>query len=349
MSVRALAREFGISATAASLALKDSPRVSKALRERIQRRAREIGYVPNARLAELMGEVRNAASPKYHATLGAFSLYPEREPWNRPDRDYLRVVLKSATACAELHGYRLEHHWYREPGMNPARFRTILETRGMQGLFCLGSANPEETLPKELDGFAIVTFAASIPAKLHRVMSHFALDARTLFNELHRRGYRRPGLAMLVHGDRRTDYAYSSAYLSAWERRLSGPNLPILRADTWNPAEFDQWFQTHQPDVIVLHQFAEYVSNVDRYLKRQHLAVPRKVGLALLDKNPDPKRFSGICQNMERMGIAAIEMLIGRILLRDFRPPEHPKIELVGGEWNEGRTLRRRPQAPSGL
>lgn len=340
MSLRAIARELGVSATAVSLAMKNSPRVSAELGDRIRKLAAERGYVPNARLSELMGEVRKSVSPTYHATLGAFSLYPDKEPWKRPHRDYLHTVLKSATECAHGHGYRLEYFWYKEPGMNPARFRGILEARGIQGLFCLGSLDPEEAYPEQLSPFAVTTFGASIPGNLHRVASHFSSDARMLFNELLRRGYQRPGLAILVHGDRRTEYSYSATYLSMLERHFPLPHTPVLRSDTWDEDSFHHWFSRNQPDVVVMHQNADYVYGVENYLKKRGLRVPTHVGLALLDKNPDLARFAGMCQDPERMGSTGIEMLIGRILLRDFAPPAHPKVELVCGTWNEGRTLR---------
>lgn len=341
MSLRSIARELGVSVTAVSLALKNSPRVSPELAERIRRLARDRGYVPNALISELMSEVRKSVSPTYHATLGAFSLYPEREPWKRPQRDYLHVVLKSATDCAESHGYRLEYFWYREPGMTPARFAKILEARGIHGLFCLGSLDPEEPYPAELAQFAVTTFGTSIPGKLHRVSSHFAADARLLFERLLSRGYRRPGLNILVHGDRRTDYAYSATYLSTLERNFPLPHTPVLRSDTWDADRFHHWFSRHQPDVIVLHQSEEYVAGLETYLKERGLRVPEDIGIALLDKNPNPARFSGMLQDPGRMGATSIEMLIGRVLLRDFAPPDHPKIELVGGTWNEGRTIRK--------
>lgn len=347
MSLRAIARELGVSATAVSLALKNSPRVSAELAARIRRLATERGYVPNARLAELMGEVRKSVSPTYHATLGAFSLYPEREPWKRPYRDYLQVVLQSAIRCANSHGYKLEYFWYKEPGLSPVRFRGILEARGIQGLLCLGSLDPEEPYPPELDQFAVTTFGASIPGNLHRVASHFSSDARLLFSELLRRSYQRPGLAILVHGDRRTEYAYSATYLSMLERHFPIPHTPVLRSDVWDQDGFHHWFSRNQPDVVVLHQNEEYVYGVENYLRRRGLRVPKDIGLALLDKNPNPQRFSGVRQDMPRMGSTALEMLIGRVILRDFAPPEHPKVELVCGTWTEGRTLRPIRRLPS--
>lgn len=343
MTVRALARELGISATAVSLALRNSPRVSRELRERIQQRARESGYVPNARLSELMNEVRRSTTPVYRATLATFSLYPQKEPWK--DRPYLKEVLENAEATAKAHGYQMEYFWLKQPGMSPARFRAILEARGIQGLFCLGSMDPEEEFPADLRKFAVVTFAASIPSKLHRVMSHFTSDAHALFEELLRRHYQRPGLCILVHGDRRTDYAYSSAYLSAWERQLRPPNVPILRSDQWEEEAFDQWFRAQRPDVIVMHQNTSYIAGVESYLKKHKLRIPQDIGLALLDLNPNLRRYTGMCQNPGQMGVTAAEMLIGRVLMRDLHIPQRPKVELVVGEWNEGRSLRPRSRS----
>jgi DNA-binding LacI/PurR family transcriptional regulator len=186
----------------------------------------------------------------------------------------------------------------------------------------------------------VVTFAASIPDRLHRVMSDFARDARTLLDQLIARGYRRPGLAILQSGDRRTDHLYSAAFLSHQERKLAAPAVPTLRAETWNEEEFAAWFQAHRPDVVVLHQYEDYLYGVEAHLRRIRCRVPRDVGLALLDKNPDRRRYSGICQQPRVMGGVLTEMLLGRMLLGDFGRPVRPKIELVPGEWNEGKTLR---------
>ena len=95
-----------------------------------------------------------------------------------------------------------------------------------------------------------------------------------------------------------------------------------------------------RPDVIVLHQYESYLEKMMGWLAQQRIQVPRDVGVALLDKNPDRGRFSGICQDPGRMGAVAVEMLLGRLLLRDFGLPESPKVELVQGDWNEGASLR---------
>jgi len=72
-----------------------------------------------------------------------------------------------------------------------------------------------------------------------------------------------------------------------------------------------------------------------QFLRRRRLRVPRDIGIALLDSNPDQDLFSGMSQDYQAVGPMAIEMLIGRVLLRDFGEPAHPKTELVEGYWNE--------------
>ncbi len=341
MSVRALARQLGISATAVSLALQDSPRISAALRAKVRRAARAAGHVPNARLGELMREVRQSGGPGYRATLGVVSLFPEEEPWlERPAYEHLGALLAGARSRAAAHGYKLENFWLKAPGMTPERLARILEARGIQGLFCLGSLEPEEVFPSALRRFAVVTQGASIPERMHRVVSHFVADARTVLAETVRRGYARPGLVILVSGDRRTDHLYSATFLSHQERAETRLPVPVLRAEEWQEAEFDAWFRRYGPDVLIVHQYAPYLAAIEGYLAKRKLRVPRDVGIVLLDKNPDPARYAGICQDPGRIGAMAVELLLGRLFLRDLAVPEFPKVELVVGTWNEGRSLR---------
>jgi LacI family transcriptional regulator len=219
--------------------------------------------------------------------------------------------------------------------------RSVLEARGIRGLLCLGALEPDEHFPEELTGFALVMYATSVPKPLHRVVSHFSDDARTVCEQLLRRSYARPGLIILQSGDRRSDYLYSAVFLSHQERKFASPAIPILRAEAWDEREFACWFEKHRPDALVLHPYTPYLNEVEGFLRRQKIVVPRDLGLVVLDKIPDRTRYTGILQDHRRMGAVAIEMLIGRLLLQDFGIPRSPKIELVDGIWVEGRTLRR--------
>lgn len=343
MTVRAIARKLCVSPTTVSLALRGSPRISAEVKERIGREANACGYVPNARLAELMNEVRNARVPGFHCTIAAFSLFPQTEPWHERDYGHLRQVYEGALERARLHGYKLELLWLNAPGMTPDRFRKILESRGIRALYCLGSLDPDAPLPAALNSFAIVSHAASIATRSHRVASHFAHDCRTVLEQLAVRGYRRPGLVIKASGDRRTDFAYTSTFVGFHERVTHSPHIPILRIEDWSEESFTRWYDAHTPDALIVHHEAILLHRVEAALEKRRIAAPSGIGLVLLDKNPDPARYTGIIQDNRLMGAEAIEMLIGRICLNDFGPPEQPKFQLVEGYWNEGRTLRSRP------
>ncbi len=343
MSLRALARELGVSPTAVSLALQNSGRVSADLRRAAQRLAKARGYVPNARLAELMSEVRRSSEPTYRGTLGVVSLFPEERPWiERPIWWHLGANVDGARETAERHGYKLELFWLKAPGMTPKRVAQIIEARGIRGLFCLGALDPEERLPAALKPFALVTQGVSMPDHMHRVISHFSADARVALDELKARGYRRPGMIMQTHADRRTDFLYTAVFLSHQERFFADAPIPILRVETWDTELVGRWLDQHRPDVLMMHQDPRFVVELDAFLQHRRIRVPRDLGYLVLDRIADRERISGVCQNPRLTGAIAIEMLISRLYLQDFGPPAMPKVELVPGTWNEGRTLRPR-------
>ncbi len=340
MTIRAIARQLGVSSAAVSLGLRNSPRVSEKLRARIAALAKSSGYIPNVRVAELMSEIRKAHKPAYRATLGAFSLYAEEKPWL--GQPHLKEMLDAAIATAEACGYRMEYFWLKKPGLSPERFCAIMRARGIQGLFCLGSLDPEEKLPEPLRQFAIVAQGPSVGEKLHRVLTNSAGDARELLTELVARGYRRPGFIVVPSGDQRGNHVYSSTFLGFQERGVfAAPHVPILRAETWDEARFHAWRDAHQPDVLVLHQLPDYVRAVDTALKHRKVKVPAQLGIALLNAaEKSSPAHTGIFQHGPTCAALAAEMLMARVHLRDFGPVTTAKIELFDGRWREGTTLR---------
>jgi DNA-binding LacI/PurR family transcriptional regulator len=338
MSLRSIARELGVSSTSVSLALKNSPRVSEDLRSKIIRLAEKQGYVPNARLSELRAELRKTGPRVSRATLGLVSLYPEKTPGR--SRPHLRAVMAGAKKAARRHGFRLESFWIKEPGMTPARLAGILQVRGIQGLMCLGGNDPDEPFPIELQDDVVVTLAPTTPGKLHRVCRHFTADTDLVTDQLCSRGYKKPGLVILETDDQLSGHSYSSVFLGWQDRRIRPPHTPILRFESWDEQLFDDWFSAHQPDAIILQQLPNFISSLEGYLEERNIRVPEDLGLALLEMHPNFDHYSGIRQNYTLLGATAVEILINRIILNDFGIPDRPKVELVAGTWNDGKTLR---------
>ena len=73
LSMRDIAKEAGVSVSAVSLALRNSPKVSKKRRDEITKIAERMGYVKDGRISELMEHLRtNRTDRKFSKAFGNF-------------------------------------------------------------------------------------------------------------------------------------------------------------------------------------------------------------------------------------------------------------------------------------
>ena len=126
---RDVAEACGLHPSTVCLALKNSPSIPPATRQRIQAVAAGLGYQPNVaarNLALLRTERKGGGS----LPLAWINQEPRRDHW-RTDAE-ARVYFDGARRRAEETGYHLEEVWTQEPGMTPARIVQILQARGVE-------------------------------------------------------------------------------------------------------------------------------------------------------------------------------------------------------------------------
>lgn len=340
MSVRQIAQLAGLSPSAVSLALRNSPKIPPATRAHVHELARRLGYRPNAKVNELMSQLRLNRDKQTEACFGVISLYDEPHPWKRSL--HLTRIYDSMAARAAFFGYRLEAFWLREPGMKPRRFCDILDTRGIQGLLCFGGKELEQQLPPELNHYAIVSQGLSISTPMHRVMSHVFNDMWRALERVYQLGYRRPGLVIGRYEDSRSAHAHLSVYLGWCQFTLGAPTaIPVLKLEGVEEAPFLDWIDHHRPDVIIFVHLFDVLKDFDTLLRRQRIRVPQDVGILVLSQILEGTRFTGLQENQRLLGEWCVELLVARILSQDFVLPAHPRIEMVEREWTAGRTLRK--------
>lgn len=342
MSVRQIARLAGLSPSAVSLALHDSPKLPLATRQRVHRLARQLGYRPNTKVNELMSQLRQDRTRQTEACLGIISLYENPQPWDRSV--HLSRIYESMQHRAESFGYRVEPLWLRAPGMTPRRFADILDSRGIQGLICFGGPDLKQDLPRELDHYAIVTQGLSIRTPMHRVMSHVYNDMWRALDRVYQLGYRRPGLVIGQYEDNRSAHAHLSVYLGWCQFTLGAPTaIPVLKLDRIEKDPFLQWLRHHRPDVVVFVHHYDVLNEFEDMLQRHRIRTPQDLGVVVLSQILTGTHFSGLQENQRLLGEWCVELLLARILSRDFTLPSHPRIEMVERDWIEGRSLRRGP------
>jgi DNA-binding LacI/PurR family transcriptional regulator len=342
MSVRKIANALQLSPSTVSLALRNSPKIPEATRKRVIAHAEKLGYRPNAKLKEVMSQLRLSGVRPREACFGVISFYDKLRPWE--DSRHLTRIYQSMDRRAGELGYRLEPLWMRAPGMTIRRFRSILDARGIDGLLCFGSPNLGEVFPPEIDHYAVVTVGLSIATPLHRVTSHHFNDLTQVLNKTYELGYRRPGLVLGVYEDRRSVHAYTGAYFGWCEHMLGTAELmPVLRLDRVEEKPLLQWMERHRPDVIVFVHLYDAIEELKVVLKQNGVRVPQDVGVAAVSQILGGTGFSGLEQNQDLMGAWAVELLVARITHQDFGIPSHPRIEMVEGRWVPGSSLQVRP------
>jgi len=340
MSIRQIARLVGISPSAVSLALRESPKISEATRLRVHRQARRMGYRPSPKVRELMAQVRASRDTRSEGCLGVISLYEHPRPWELSK--HLSGIYSSMERRAYDLGYGIEPLWLRAPGMSLRRFRAVLDTRDIHGLLSFGSPILDDNFPVELDHYAVVTVGLSIQTPLHRVTSDFYSDTVRVLDKVHSFGYRRPGLVISRYEEVRSGHAHSSAYLGWYDRKLPEVRpIPVLRLEWMEERSFVDWFRQNRPDVIIVVHVSDALPELSKLLRRHQVTGRGQVGLAVLTHNLEGTGLSGMQQDQNLMGAWAVELLVARMMNRDFGIPANPRIELVASRWVNGGSLRR--------
>lgn len=339
MSIRKIAEIAGVSVATASMALRSNPKISAATRRRVAAAARQLRYKPNAKVAELMGHIRSTRHARTEACFGIISFYETERPWTKSV--HLARLHDGMRNRAEAFGYRLEPFWLRAPGNTPRRLRAILDARGIEGLLCFGSPEIDEEFPTEFDHYAIVTQGLSIRTRLHRIINHAYNDTWHALDRSFQLGYRRPGLILGQYEDVRGAHANVSAYFGWCEHMLGMPvPIPVLRVGDLEEAPLCRWLRLHRPDVVIFAHYYDRLPRFAEFLRGQKIRVPQAMGVVALSQVLRGTEFSGFEENQALMGEWAVELLMARIVNRDFGIPTHPRIEMVESKWVDGGSLR---------
>jgi LacI family transcriptional regulator len=332
VTLRDIARRLGVSHTTISRALRNDPAISRALRDRVQTAAREMGYKPDPMLSALAHYRRGRNPSPVGAELAWINHWPQPQKL-RAHKEF-NLYWQGAYAEAERCGFRLEE-FILEKDMTLARLEKILRARNIRGILLPPRGNTGPDYQQfNWDDFCIVRFGHSVAyPHAHLVTSDQLTDGVIAFENIWKNGYRRIGLATSV----KTTTRFGAGFMFSQMKWSPQTRLPILNL-TQESNESDRqqlkaWLKAHQPDAILTD-----ICELRDHLIKINWRVPQDVGLAalsVLDGNAD----AGINQNSEEIGRAAIQLLISLINHNQCGIPAICRELLVEGQWVNGRTL----------
>ncbi|WP_162274613.1 LacI family DNA-binding transcriptional regulator [Verrucomicrobium sp. GAS474] len=340
-----IARRAGVHVTTVSLALRDSPRLPAATRERIQKLAKDLGYEPDPMLAALVAYKRNARTARHQGLLAWINNHTPPEALYEPAefREYREgTVLR----CAEL-GYKLEE--FHTATTTPAQLSRMLHARNIQGLLFPPQPVGYQNLTLDWENFSSVAFGFRLqhPA-FHRACNAQYRSAMLAVETMRAKGYRRIGFVTVEGNERSANGNFSSGYLSAQRHFPRKEHLPPLifddtgfgpgsptRADP-GPAfqkKFAAWYEAHRPDAILSHD-----PSIPLFFKRLKIDFAT-CGLAVISTTRNAPLLAGIHQNNLTIGRAAVDFLVGMIHRNERGIPETPIEFLVEGIWVDAPSL----------
>lgn len=335
VTMRDIATVLGISHSTVSLALRNSPRITEAVRERVKKTAEKMGYRPDPMLASLATYRRGLADRPISAAIGWINAWPEPDDL-RKHLEFDRYW-KGAKAAAEKFGYRLEE-FRMDQENTAARLHQILSTRGVRGLLLPPHYNQPDWGDFPWDQYSVVRFGRTLQSPCcHLVTADQVANTMLAYQKIHQRGYRRIGFVAHDTELKYNGIVFELGYLGGQRIVGDSSKLPtLLLGDTDLPStrkHLSSWLKKHKPDAIFT-----TLPELPGMLKKAGVKVPNDIALAattILDTTVD----SGIDQQPQEIGRVAFLMLNSLINDGSLGLPRIFRQVLVEGSWVNGANL----------
>ncbi len=342
--MRDIARAAGVSVSAVSLALRNSPKISPARRDAVLRIAKKLGYQRDPRITELMAHLRTTRPQRTASTIAM--LIPELTREQLAQYPPVHGLIEGAREMAARAGFSLDLVHLHDRGMSVRRARQILIARGAKGVLIAPFASGVARIGFDCSGLCVATAGYSIvEPRLHRACPDYLQMMDELLADCTARGYRRIGLVMTYGEGGIGEKLFTSSFLY-WQSKIPPEQrIPVLPKLQISPDNLRRWVDSHRPDVIVS------AGSVFSMLLGIGLRVPRDVAFASIDVSQSPTDAAGADHRYSLVGIEAVKLILSMLNLNLTGIPDIPKVVLVDSHCREGYTLpaktRTRRQKPS--
>lgn len=339
VTMKDVAEAVGCNKSTVSLALRNRPEVAEETRRRIQEVADRLGYVPDPALSAVAASRWDPTRHRRRDT-GATIAFVYSRP---PDDDTPVRYCQAARIAAEARGYRLEV-FHENEFPNVARLENILVARGIRGMIYSPAARADfgRGLVYDFPRLAVVTCAygwTRLP--FHSVNFDWFSATQTCWRELYSRGYRRIGAALFAHRPpAEDDFARFGATMA--HDLLAGDTqaIPPLTADHADEAAFVDWVRRCRPDAIVA-----FHPGVWFWLRNPKHGLPQGIALASLMTGGEPD-IAGTEFLVEKIGEAALELLVASLLLNERGLPKIPRAVMIEPSFVAGPSAPPKPGHP---
>jgi DNA-binding LacI/PurR family transcriptional regulator len=335
LSMRDLAKMAGVSHSTVSLALKNHPRISQEVKQRIRDLAEQVGYRPDPMLSALSLYRLTKSDSPINAAIAWINGWPAPDEL-RKHKEF-DCYWKGAYAAADKFGYRLEEFQVGRD-MSPQRLHQILSTRGIRGLLLPPHHNNPGWKDFPWQEYSVVRFGRSLKEpNTHLVTADQVANTVLAVNAMRDRGYHRIGYVADEIHDSEHGILFSAGYMYACHNVPQKDRVPLLNIGGLDTQSYGKallaWIKKHRVEAIFTNR-GELMS----VLAKLGVKVPDDVAVAVtsvLDTHAD----AGINQEPEEIGRVGFLMLNSLINDGSRGIPKIFRQILVEGSWVDGSSL----------
>ncbi|MFA6960904.1 MAG: LacI family DNA-binding transcriptional regulator [Opitutaceae bacterium] len=328
VSIRDLAKIAGVSRTAVSLALRDSPEVSVATRERIKALARKHDYRSHPAVNALMQQVgrkRRVHDEEVIAFIRTGSS-PEEKALGPLE------MLEGARKEAHRLGFRIEVFWAGYCGVDSERLARVLYQRGIRGVVWGPMPYPHPPLRFPWQQFAPIACTRSTDVtNLPAVIINHSRGMVLVLEMLQQMGAGRIGVVLNETMERRQDFGWSLG-VDLHRHRSGRKKIHVLMMeDAPVRKRVEAWIQERRLDALVMMPDIFSASSwLDGKIPRASLDVAfSEIG-----------QVGGLYQNMRFIGESAVRSLALRLYNGILDLPERVSHTVLEGSFSDGQSLR---------
>lgn len=332
-----IARELKLSVTTVSLALRNHPRIPEATRKTVAEMAERLGYKMNPLVAALMTQIRGGRPAAVGTVIGLVAPKGGRRFMENGPHAYSRRMFRGIKRRAEELGYRLD--WFEsehEDGRAEAAAR-VAAYRGVRGLLIPPVAREGTVVEADWSPFSVVAIGQShVTPGLHHIGHNLAEGMKLLMRALFERGYRRVGLRLQEKYDQRTGKVVSGGFYAGLDhygvQRVA--SRWIHKSDDTRSGDWIEWVKRERIDAVISQMPDDMVR-----VREEGLRIPEDLGMAFLSLPEKSGERTGLYQDPEALGHAAVDLLTSHMHRNEIGQPAFAKTLLTAPVWWEGTTL----------
>jgi DNA-binding LacI/PurR family transcriptional regulator len=328
VNLRDIARELNVSHATVSLALRNHPRISKATKERVKQKAREMGYAPPSLLFGSSYYRPTSNSCNSLAKL-AWINPSEISDAQHPTEEY-KLYWEGALDVAQRRGYTLEEFVIEPRSLR--QMKPILKARNILGVI-VAPTQREVTFTHWLD-LPVVCLGHNQPSSsVSSVKRSDVSNVILAYEKTLELGYQRIGFVSQGDAGRR----FSVGYQGMQYAKPTHARIPPLSLNDVGDAKIKiilaDWMTQNKPDAILTD-----LGWLPSMLEDLGYSIPGDVGLVSMNIHDTPIN-AGINPQPVEIGRAAIRLLA--LLIKEHQCGIRP-VEIatsIEGHWVDGSML----------